>query len=347
MRHRRRRPRPGRGVGRFRSTSCGRSGGSHHARNRTAQTRPWPPRISGRGGSTGTGTPGGPAHSRPAATTRAPCRREPGAPRRCERRRADEPHPLDSRRMFLVAPTARLLPASRWTWSFIASSRFSGGGGVRSARACASSSPSSTRRPRCRRPSRALASSNARDIKRSKGACPADTMSSAARLLLASPRSACRTMSSTLRRCCSFAAFIALPLAQKCTLRRDTPKSCPSCSHVNPEMRRNSETARLVTTDAAAVTRSVSAGAVQESPPAVRWPSHVNGSGHTPMEAVDEVPSASGCQAAMMTAMGVSDPRSPYPVDALVSAPRRGAREALEEYCRFTTLLRSGDGIRR
>ena len=69
--------------------------------------------------------------------------------------------------------------------------------------------------------------------------------------------------------------------AQKCTLRRETPKSCPSCSHVNPEMRRNSETARLGTSVSVTVIGSVSAGAFQESSPAVRRSSHTNGFGNT------------------------------------------------------------------
>ena len=134
------------------------------------------------------------------------------------------------------AGAGRTRPTSRWIRSFIASISALGGNGARSAAAFASRGRNVRRRLPRPRPSSARASSNRFDARRSKGVPSAETSKGAARLPRASPRSARRTTSRTCSRCCSLAAFIGLPLAQKCTLRRDTPKSRPTWSQVSPDV---------------------------------------------------------------------------------------------------------------
>ena len=130
-----------------------------------------------------------------------------------------------------------------------------GGSGTRSVLAFASSMPNGTRRRPGPCPSRALASANRCRARSSKDVLPAETLKRAARLLRASPRSACRTILRTCSRRCSFAAFIGLPLAQEWTLRRDTSKSRPICSEVNPEVRRSSAIALLVSSAGSTVVK--------------------------------------------------------------------------------------------
>jgi hypothetical protein len=90
----------------------------------------------------------------------------------------------------------------------------------------------------------------------------------------------------------SFAAFNGCPLAQKWTLRRDTPNRSASCSHVRPDRRRSSVTACRVasdelversTTGAPAVLLAVPAGSNEQSHTRVVWADEVPGTHSAPL----------------------------------------------------------------